>query len=753
HRDLKPANVKITPDGTAKVLDFGLAKMVDDGQQEVSKLATYGANQTQEGIILGTVSYMSPEQARGMALDKETDIWSFGCVLFEMLSGRRPFQGETVSDIIAAILEREPDWNALPASVPARIRELLSRCLQKNARQRLRDAGDARIELEEFLRPSSTAAIAAPDPKRKIASFVIAAALLTILGFFLMQWYQKTQISSKNFIASENSSSPNPVLSQLTSSAGLEQFPALSPDGKKLAFSGESAGFKKIFVKDLQTGNETQVTKSSVDDIQPAWSSDGESLLFVRSNQPGGKLELGDVFGQYDDGDIWKLDPATGAEQKIVENAFNPSFSPDGKSIAVDASWAGPRRIWILNSFGSNPQQITTDVTEALSHIIPRWSPDGKKIVFQSMERTKFDIKTVDINSKKVESITDDLFTDINPVWAGNYIYFTSDRSGGWNVWRIPAFAKGPAQQLTTGAGQDVQLAVTNDGKQMALTILRQNADLWQLPVSSTSGDVTGTPFSKIVSTREDSRGAWSPDGKKIAFNSDRNGNMNVWLFTLADSSLLQLTKGPGGDFQPTWSPDETSLVFFSSRDGNPDIWIVNSNGKELKQLTKGDSMEINPFFSPDGKRIAYQSDQSGRLELWVMNSDGTNPHQISNTGIRGHFTRWSTGGDSIYYRNAAGKQPMMKISIKDGNLVTLDSVSGGSHMSLSPDHTMIMDVIGHKQMWASPLNGGKSKMIFQFEDPDVRIDYPVWSPDGKFILFDKFRPEGGDIWMMKNFE
>ncbi len=574
-----------------------------------------------------------------------------------------------------------------------------------------------------------------------------------ISAFLFVKWYQETKISRKEFLPSESKTLPHSVLSQLTSSAGVEEFPAWSTDGRKVAFSGEVDGFKKIFIKDLESGKETQLTKSLSDDIQPAWSIDGESLLFVRSNRPGGKLELTDVFGEFYDGDIWKIDLRTGTEQKIIENAFNPSFSPDGKWIAVDASLAGPRRIWVLNSLGSNPQQIASDVTEAVSHVIPRWSSDSQKIVFQSMERTKFDIKIVDIASKKVESITEDLFTDINPVWSGSYIYFSSDRSGGWNVWRIPAFAKAMPRQLTTGAGQDVQLAMSADGKQMAFTILRQNADLWQLPVSSTRGEITGNPVPTIVSTREDSRGAWSPDGRKIAFNSDRSGNMNVWIFSLADSSLLQLTKGTEGDYQPTWSLDGVELVFFSSRDGNPDIWKIDSSGKDLKQLTKSSSIEINPFFSPDGKHIAYQSDQSGRLELWLMNSDGTNPRRITNVGTRGHFMRWSSGGDMIFFRCSSGKQIVMKVSVNGGEPTSAGDISGGSHISFSPDQSMIMDVIGHKEMWVSSLNGGKPKMVFEFDDPEIRTDYPVWSPDGKWILFDKFQPQGGDVWIMKNFE
>ena len=708
HRDLKPANVKITAKGTVKVLDFGLAKMVapDSSPQQLSQLMTF-TDQTGQGMILGTIPYMSPEQTRGKPVDQQTDIWSFGCVIFETLSGHRPFHGESFSDVVAGILMKEPDWELLPRSVPPKIRDLIDRCLQKDIDKRLRDIADVRAELEGILE----------DPGHQIL----------------------TPVSQ-------------PILSQITSTEGIHGFPAWSPTGDRLAFCADVDGFKKIIVKDLQTGIETQLTQGSTDDIQPAWEPSGKSILFVRSNQPRGKLEPGDVFGEYIGGDIWKLDLTSGKEQKFIANAFNAAYSPDGKWIAVDASWVGPRRIWIVNNQGSNPEQITTDLSEALSHVNPHWSPDGKKIVFQHIERTKFDIQLVDVASKTAEWITNDLYQDLNPVWSGEFIYFTSYRSGGLNLWRIPASSRGVPQQLTIGAGQDVQPAISPDGKQLAFTILRQNADVWRLPVAPNNGKVTGLPSAVIASSREDSRGAWSPDGLRIALNSDRTGNMNIWIYSFAEKKTQQVTNGPGGDFQPNWSLDGKRIAFFSSRSGNPEIWIVDSNGNDLKQLTESRSVDINPFFRPNGKHIAYQSDRSGRLEVWMMNVDGSNPYQITNFGVMGHFLRWSADGDFLFCRCSSGKQPLMKVPIQGGEPSPVKEIAGGSHISFSPDQSLIMDVVGHKQLWLSSLKKGKPKMVFEFAESEARIDYPVWSPDGKWILFDKFQPQGGDIWLMKGF-
>ena len=549
-----------------------------------------------------------------------------------------------------------------------------------------------------------------------------------------------------------------PKLSQITFDESIEDYPAWSADGDAIIFSRERAGLRNLFRKNIVTGEESQLTKGDFDDIQPACSPNGKTAVFVRSRAAGVKLEPGDVFGVFADGDIWAIDLASGKETRLIENAYNPHYSPDGKRIAFDASWVGPRRIWLVDSYGHNPQQLTSDTSEGVVHVRPRWSPDGTKIVFQNIERTKFDVRIFDLAGGRSEWVTNDAVQDLNPVWSssGAHVYFSSYRGGGINIWRVSVGADstptGLPQQLTIGAGQDVEIAVSQH--RLAFSILRQNADIWRLPVSPETGKPTGAPQEVITTTREDSRGAWSPDGSMIAFNSDRTGEMNIWLYSIADRATRQLTKGAGGDYQANWSPDGQRIVFFSSRAGTADIWSLEIETGELKALTTTASTDVNPFFSPDGKLIAFNSDRSGRPEVWVMNADGTAARQLSEVGVMGHFLRWNKSGDGVIFRCPDhGNAQTMEVLIAGGEPKALGEVVGGSHMSLAPDHSRIMDVIGHKTLWVSPLGAGKAEKVFEFEDPDVRIDYPVWSPDGKWVLFDRFRPEGGDIWIMENVE
>jgi TolB protein len=312
----------------------------------------------------------------------------------------------------------------------------------------------------------------------------------------------------------------------------------------------------------------------------------------------------------------------------------------------------------------------------------------------------------------------------------------------------------GRARQLTSGAGQDLEASPSPDGRRLAFAVLRQNASIWRLPVDAATGRAAGDPEQVIGTTREDSRGAWSPDGRRIAFNSDRSGSMNIWVYDLATSEARPITEGPGGDFQPSWAPDGRRLAFFSSRSGNADIWSVDVETRALRPLTRGRAMEINPFWSPDGRLIAFQSDESGRLEVWVMNADGSQPRALTSIGVVGHFMRFTPDGSEVVFRCPSGAGRTMTVAVTGGEPRALGEVAGGSHMSFAPAGDAIMDVVGHKTLWVSPLGGrGVPAKVFEFADPAVRIDYPVWSPDGRFVLFDRFLPKGGDVWMMEGLD
>jgi TolB protein len=225
---------------------------------------------------------------------------------------------------------------------------------------------------------------------------------------------------------------------------------------------------------------------------------------------------------------------------------------------------------------------------------------------------------------------------------------------------------------------------------------------------------------------------------------------MNIWIRDVAGGNERRLTEGSGGDYQPTWSPDGRRITFYSARGGNTDVWSVDVASGALTRLTDDPALDTNPFYSPDGSRIAFVSDRTGRSELWVMGPDGRDQRRLTTVGVFGHFVRWTADGRGIVFRSEGMQIMIYRVAVDGGELTRLPEIASGAHLSFSRDGSVAIDVRGHKALWAYPMDGRPAYRVFEFDAPEVRIDYPVWSPDGRWVLFDRAAPLGGDLWMLE---
>ncbi len=597
HRDLKPSNIKITSTDAVKILDFGLAKAIegDPASMDISTSPTISRMATQAGIILGTAAYMSPEQAKGKSVDRRTDIWAFGCVLYEMLTGKMAFSGETVTDTLASILKSEPDWSQLPSATPAHVRVLLRRCLQKDPRQRLRDIGDARVSLEEVLAGSpesySTAGISFPTA-RKIVPWTIAGLVVGALIAGLAVWK----------FAPGTASNLTMHFSAVTNFAGVQAQPALSPDGRSVAFVSNRDGNYNIYVTLIHGGNLVEVTHDPNMKERPMWSPDGATLVYSRLNHSGVP-------------DIWEVPALGGTPRRLILNATDPAWSPDGHSIAYENM--ADNSIWVSGAFGENARSVAPAPKTEWRDTQPRFSPDGREIAFIDRANGPYgELAVVSLASGKEQQLTNDGALALSPAWSpdGRYIYFASSRGGTMNIWKIPSKG-GEPQQITSGQGDDAQLDVSSDGKKIIFSTWRINGNIARFDL--TAKDSQQTP--KLLTTdpaRNQLAPAYSPDGKLLTYFSNLKGaeKEGIWISNADGSNPVELVQDDLVNVFPCFAPDGQSVIFQAFGDVRPnntarwsaEFRSVRVSGGIAQTLTRNDGGDVFDIGS-DG-RLLYRN-------------------------------------------------------------------------------------------------------------------------------------------------
>jgi Tol biopolymer transport system component len=541
--------MKITPDGAVKILDFGLAKAVEGDAEavDISTSPTMSRLATRAGMILGTAAYMSPEQAKGKSVDRRTDIWAFGCLFFEMLTGKKPFDGETVTDVLAAVVRGEPEWALLSANTPASVRNLLQRCLKKDVKQRLQAIGDARIIIEETISgaPSlfgsgaerGAESVAEATALRRTLPWATALLFAVLAAVFAVAYFTRApQQASFHF-------------STVTNFEGIQAQPALSPDGRSVAFVSNRGGQFNIYVGLISGGRLVQVTNDPNLKVRPAWSPDGTTIVYGRVNQSG-------IW------DIWEVAALGGTPRRLILNATDPAWSPDGHWLAYENGDTGA--VWISGVAGENAHQVATALGGRRRATEARFSPDGTQLAFISRANGPYgELDVVELNSGRVRRLTEDGALALSPAWSpdGRYIYFASGRSGTMNLWKIKATG-GRAEQITAGEGDDAQLDVSPDGKKIVFANWRLNTNIARLDLAEKAGQTA-----KVLTTdpgRNQVAPVYSPDGKHLAYFSNLKGSENesIWVSNADGSDGVQLVRDNTINVFPNWSPDSHRVIY-----------------------------------------------------------------------------------------------------------------------------------------------------------------------------------------------
>ncbi len=641
HRDIKPENVMLRTDGYVKVLDFGLAKLIE--QRQASLL-------TDPGRIMGTISYMSPEQALGKTVDHRSDIFSFGIVLYELLSGLQPFKGDSEAATYNAILNLMPTPLTKSSSeLPDDWQPILERMLRKKPEERFQTATDLKAALKMLKYDSGSETIMAaigvnaqtlrqPTRRRwfpKAAIAALAAIVLTVGGYFIWSGGKTAPAPA-----------PKPAnFTQLTRKPGQEIYPSLSPDGKLLVYADAEAGNWDIYLQRVSGTTPINLTgDSAANDSQPAFSPDGEQIAF-RSDREGGGIFIMGATGE--------------SVRRLVSQGHNPAWSPDGQEIAFsNGSFARPSErgpypspLLVAKVATGEIRQVTeTDASQ------PNWSPHGDRIAYWGIKGGgQRDIWTVGAEGGDPVVVTDDPALDWNPIWSpdGRYLYFASDRGGSMNLWRVPIDERsgkllGAPEPVTTPATYSGYISFSRDGRHLAYTQVVDQVNIQQINFDAVKGKVEASPVWITRGARIATDPHLSPDGEWVVFGATGDKQEDLFIVRRDGTGLRQITNDKHKDRAPQWSPDGKQIVFFSDRSGRYDYWLINPDGNGLRQFsyTTGPGVQ-RPIWSPSSPRMLCNLQTGPPL---IVNSSqpwsGQSTQTLPATGFPTGLMVWSWSAD-----------------------------------------------------------------------------------------------------------
>jgi serine/threonine protein kinase len=741
HRDLKPANVvlqgagargRVASDTRVKILDFGLARPTAGAVESLVTDPDWSFDRTADGRILGTPAYMSPEQARGLTVDKRTDIWTFGCVLFEMLSGRRAFGGDTMTDTLARILEHEPDWALLPRATPPAVHKVLRRCLQKDPVRRMRDIGDAQAELEEgLLDPLPVSA--AHGPRRPSGRAIVAASAI---GASLMGavWFAATRPAS--------SSNPleNALFTRFTNFEGTERSAAISPDGRFVAFRSDQNGPLDVWLGQVGTGRFQNLTQGSDDEFATdtpscGFTADGSEIWL--SGGPDRRLRLIPLMGG-------------AARPFLAERAVTVAWSHDGARIVYHLQDDGDS-MYVADRTGADARLLFRRNRNEHNHF-PIWSSDDRWIYFSSgtpvtKEMDVWRIPAAGGSPERLTQLNSDV-ASVTPIDDRTILFISHDQdgSGPW-LWRVDPERK-LARRISFGVERYTSLAATPDGRRLVATVANPAATLWTVPIlaAGVAEEAEAKPFP--LSTADSSAPQFG--GDSLFYLSSLGAGDGVWRFDQGPST--EIWKGSDGGVlaAPAPSRDGRRVALVIRRNGRPRLHVLAADGGELQTLAESIDVQGAPSWSPKGKWIVIGGSMSGRGGLFKVPVDGGDPVRL----LEGPALNpvWSPDDQLIAYigANVSAYAPLLAVRAEDGTPVDIPRISmrrDGERLRFTPDGRALIYMQGAaraQDFWMLNLETKQTRQLTRLTRRDTMRTFDV-KPDGKRIVFDRLR-DNADI-------